>query len=218
MKAFKIMPRLLHKAGDIVLTTKVNYGSWTGRSPESQALADAVIEVCSESEITFSEAIEALSAFQSPFIRDVRLQPSMTMEQATILHPLAESAPPLAGSEFGGPFWEALYERVRRQERPKCPSRQKSSFACRELGQLRNYCNEHKKNKMADKLACEIDIAGCNVAFDVDTSILDAIDGSMTYQTARPHILRYWDQSKSSNPVMEILLQGQYVLGKEVKL
>jgi hypothetical protein len=217
MEAFKIMPRDLHNLGDIVLTTKVNYGSWTGRFPESKALADAVIEVCSESEITFSEAISTITALQSPFIRDVRLPPSMTMEQAAILHPLAESAPPLA-AEFGGTFWEALYERVRHQERPTCPSRQKSSFACRELGQLRDYCNAHKQNQMYDKLACEIDITGCEVAFDVDTSILDAIDGSMTYQTARPHILRYWDQSKTSSPIMEILLQGQYVLGKVVEL
>jgi len=217
MNAFKIMPRHLHNLGDIVLTTQVNYGSWTGRIPESKALADAVIEVCSESEITFAEAITALAKFQSQFDQDVGLPRSMTMKQAAILNPLARLAPPL-DADFGGTFWEALYERVRSQDRPACPSRLLSSFACRELSQLRNYCSVHKQNRMYDKLACEIVITGCDVAFDADTSILDAIDGNMTYQTARPHILSYWDQSKTSSPIMEILLQGQYVLGKVVEL
>lgn len=71
---------------------------------------------------------------------------------------------------------------------------------------------------MGDKLTCAIDISGCPVAFDVDTVILDKVGGDMTYSSARPHVLRYWDQETSSKPIMEVLLQGTVVLGEQIDL
>lgn len=216
MIAYKIMRTRYYKQGSTVLTSDANYGNRTSRFKASQALADAAIEVCSQSEVSFEQMISLLFKLQSP-LGGFHLPPSMTVAQAEKLDPLAQNAEPIEES-FGATFWEALYERVRREERPTCPTRLKSYFASRDLNSLRRYRDEHWGSKMGDKMACEIDVSGCPVAFEADMVILDKVSHDMTFESAKPHVLRYWDQEMSPNPNVEILLQGTVVLGKPAVL
>lgn len=216
MNAFKIMRAKYYKLGSSVQTTNANYGNRTARVRANQGLADEAILVCSESNATFEQMITFLQMLQSP-LAQIKLPPQVTNTHAERLNVLAQLAPPIV-DDFGGTFWESLYERVRQQERPSCPSRVKSYFASRDVDSLRRYRNDHWGDKMGDKMACAIDVSGCTVAFEADMVILDKVDGDMTFETARPHILRYWDQEMSSNPNVEVLLQGTVVLGERITL
>lgn len=217
MTAYKIMRASHYDLGIMVDTTHINYGSRTGRSPSAKALADAAIEVCSQSNITFQQMIDFIHA-QQLRASDLKVPNTITRAQATKLKFLGRSAPSIVKSDFGATFWEALYERIRAEERPGCPSRLKSYFASRDTDSLRLYRDKHWADLMGDKLTCAIDISGCPVAFDVDTAILDRVGDDMTYRSARPQVLRYWDQETSSRPIMEVLLQGTVVLGEQITL
>lgn len=217
MTAYKIMRASHYDLGSLVDTTHINYGSRTGRSHSAKALADAAIEVCSQSNITFHQMIDFICEQQAR-TSDLKVPNAITRAQATTLKFLGRSAPSIVKMDFGATFWEALYERIRTEERPDCPSRLKSYFASRDIDSLRLYRDEHWADLMGDKLTCAIDISGCPVAFDVDTVILDRVGGDMTYRSARPHVLRYWDQETSSRPIMEVLLQGTVVLGEQIAL
>lgn len=216
MNAFKIMRTRHYKLGSVVDTSDANYGNRTGRVRASQGLADTAIEVCSQSDATFEQMINFLQLLSMP-LGSIKLPPNVTSAHAEKLNVLVQLAPPITG-DFGATFWESLYERVRQEERPSCPSRVKSYFASRDLDSLRRYRDEHWPDKMGDKMACTIDVSGCPVAFEADMVILDKIDGDMTYETARQHVLRYWDQEMSPTPNVEVLLQGKVILGAPVSL
>tara|TARA_R110002124_G_scaffold128157_8_gene288579 strand:+ start:4796 stop:5482 length:687 start_codon:yes stop_codon:yes gene_type:complete len=217
MNAYKIMRATHYKLGGLVDTTQHNYGSRTGRNHLEKALAEAAIEVCSQSDITFQQMIDFIHK-QQVRAKGLKVPNTITRAQATRLKFLGRSAPSIVKSGFGATFWEALYERIRTEERPDCPSRLKSYFASRDIDSLRLYRDEHWANRMGDKVTCAIDISRCPVAFDADTAILDEVGAGMTYRSARPNVLRYWDQEKSSRPIMEVLLQGTVVLGEQIDL
>lgn len=217
MSAFKIMRTTHYKLGSVVETSNANYGNRTGRQNSSKALADAAIEMCSQSKVSFQEMIYLIHLLQVGK-RGIDLPSTITRAQATKLKFLGRNAPSIIQTEFGTIFWESLYERIRQEERPACPSRLLSYFGSRDEDSLRRYRDKHWPDKMGDKLSCLIDVSACSVAFDADTVILDDVDDHMTYKTARPHVLRYWDQEQSTAPIMEVLFQGTVVLGEQVQL
>lgn len=219
MTAYKIMRAAHYQLGGLVDTAYINYGSRTGRSPSAKALAEAAIEVCSQSNITFQQMIDFIHG-QQVRAKGLKVPKTITRAQATRLKLLGRSAPSIVPPDFGfgATFWEALYDRIRKEERPDCPSRLESYFASRDIDSLRLYRDEHWADRMSDKVTCEIDISRCPVAFDADAAILDNVGGDMTYRSARPQVLRYWDQEKSSRPIMEVLLQGTVVLGEQIAL
>lgn len=217
MNAYKIMRAAHYKLGSVVETSNANYGNRTGRFEEAKLLADAAVEICAQSKATFQQLIDLIHAHQSSS-SDITLPPSITKAQGTKLKFLARSAPCIVKTDFGTTFWEALYERIRQTERPACPSRLKSYFAARDADALRRYRDKHWSDRMGDKLCCLIDISACPVAFDADTAILDAIHQDMTFKMARLPVLQYWDQERTSDPIMEVLFQGTVVLGEQVQL
>lgn len=216
MIAYKIMRTRHYKEGSTVHTSQVNYGNRISRIKANQELADAAIEICSLSEVSFEQMITLLFNLQNGVSR-LQLPPSITAAQAVKLAPLVQSAPAIQ-NDFGATFWEALYERVRREERSTCPSRLKSYFASRDVDSLRRYRDEHWANKMGDKIICEVDVSECLVAFEADMVILDKVSHGMNFQSAKPHVLRYWDQEMSPKPNLETLLQGTVALGRQISL
>ncbi len=216
MKAYKIMRKKYHEPGATILTKNVQYGNRIRSPRESFALAEAAINVCSHTNATFGQMIDLLL--------DIQMTPSsfglpsnVTRHHAEKLKPLALAAQPIQAA-FGSTFWESLYERVRRDEKPSCPSRMDSYFACRDLETLRRYRDKHWPDKMGDKLVCEVSISDCPVVFEADMVILDEIDGAMNFSSAAPIVRSYWDQKFSKQPILEILLQGSVLLDSEVEI
>lgn len=217
MKAYKIMRKRYHEPGATILTKNVQYGNRIRRPIESLALAEAAIDVCSHSNATFGQMIELLLHLQM-MPGGFHLPPGVRTHDAEKLEPLALAAESILDGAFGSIFWESLYERVRRDEKPSCPSRMDSYFACRDLETLRRYKDKHWLDKMGDKLACEVSISDCPVVFEADMVVLDEIDETMNFSSAAPMVRSYWDQRFSSQPILEILLQGCVELGSEVEI
>ncbi|WP_233317715.1 hypothetical protein [Pseudomonas sp. Au-Pse12] len=217
MNAYKIMRKRYYAQGSTVLTKNAQYGNRIRRSTASLALAEAAIDVCSDTDATFEQIINLLQNLQMTR-GGFHLPPSVRAHHAERLEPLSIEAPSILAGDFGATFWESLYERVRRDEKPSCPSRMDSYFACRDSESLGRYKAKHWLNKMDDKLACEITISDCPVVFEADMVVLDEIDGTMTFASATPQILRYWNQEFTKRPIVEALLQGCVVLGAEVEI
>ncbi|WP_122425546.1 hypothetical protein [Pseudomonas viridiflava] len=217
MNAYKIMRKRYYSPGSTVLTKNVQYGNRIRRSIASLALAEAAIDVCHHTDATFEQMITLLQNLQMTGA-GLHLPPGVRAHHAERLEPLAVEAPSILAGDFGATFWESLYERVRRDERPSCPSRMDSYFACRDLESLGRYKTKHWPQKMNDKMACEITISDCPVVFEADMVVLDDIDGTMTFASATPQVLRYWDQEFTKRPIVEALLQGCVVLGAEVEI
>lgn len=217
MKAYKIMRKRYYAPGATVLTKDAKYGNRIRSSTALLALAEAAVDVCSQTSATFNQMMNLLKNLQmTP--GGFHLPPSVKAHHADRLEPLAIGAPSILAGDFGATFWEALYERIREDRRPSCPSRLDSYFACRDLESLGRYKAKHWSHKMSDKLACEISIADCSVVFEADMVVLDDVDGDMTFASAAPQILRYWDQEFTQRPLIETLLQGCVVLGFEVDI
>lgn len=215
MKAYKIMRKRYYEPGATVATTDINYGNRIRKCSPSQALAESAVDVCSQTNASFGEMIELIYQLQTNPGR-IPLPSSLKPHHAERLEPVAMQAPVITESVFGTAFWETLYDRVRRDERPDCPSRLDSYFVFRDMETLGRFVQTHWPKKMADKVVCEVLLSDCHLTFDADTAILDAVVASMTYHEAAPHIRRYWDQEQTANPMIELLVQGKVALGSEV--
>lgn len=71
---------------------------------------------------------------------------------------------------------------------------------------------------MSDKIVCRIDASDCNVAFEADTTLLDRIGSNYSFTEAFREVRRYFDQERSDDPVMEVLLQGRVKILEEVSV
>lgn len=215
MKGYKIMRQRYYSLGGKVLTQDAQYGNRIRKCEKSLKLAEAAVDVCSYTGIAFGQMIDLLHGLkESP--DDVYLPRGMKTDDVERLKALAENAPSILDGSFGATFWETLYERIRREERPACPSRMDSYFSFQDKTSLRLYKAKHWSDKMGDKLACVIDFSHCYTVFEADMVVLDDIDGDMNFSSAVPQVLRYWDQEFTSQPIVETLLQGCVVLGAEV--
>lgn len=158
-----------------------------------------------------------VQSFQASSLR-TRIPDQIPGATARELLTLSRQSAKVGDGQFSATFWETLYEQVRSTERPNCPTRLKSYFGSKDIHSLSRYRDSHWRDKMGDKVACEINVSACNVVFEADMVVLDRVTEDMNYETARSHILRYWDQEVSDDPNMELLLQGKVVLGQRVNL
>lgn len=217
MLAYKIMRSRHYIQGGKVLTSRASYGNRIFKDKPTTDLIREVIRLSKEHRESFRNILLMLIDLQAN-----KLQPAIPDKipraRAVQLNCLAKAARKIHSDTFSATFWEILYEDTRRIERPKCPTRLKSYFACNDIASLRQYRDAHWSNRMSDKIACEINTKNCKVAFEADMTILDDITEEMNFENARPHILRYWDQEESSTPIVELLLQGSVVLGKQIQI
>jgi hypothetical protein len=87
-------------------------------------------------------------------------------------------------------FWEYLYEKVRQEKFPDCPSRLASYFSFKHPESIEYYQENHRMNGMK----CILDITECHTIFECDMLILDQIDITYSYQKAEEIIRKYWQQ------------------------
>lgn len=217
MHAYKIMQSKHYGPGKSVMTTAAQYGNRMLRCEPTNELIRTVIDTSKRYGIPFLPIILMVIDFQ-----EQNRQPSIPGLIASPLvrklKSLAPIAHPIRDGRFSASFWECLYEQVRSEDRPRCPSRLESYFASKDLKSLSRYRDDNWSNKMEDKIACQINIEACHIAFEADMVILDRVTDDMNFKTARTHILRYWDQEASDQPNIELLLQGSIVLGDRVQL
>jgi len=110
--------------------------------------------------------------------------------------------------ETGPRMWECLYEAIRAHSFPTAPKRLESFFACKDAESVARYRERHGLGE----IVCKIDASGCQTVFEADMTILDNIKPSHNFQHARFEVERYWRQEQSSEPIIEVLLQGKITL------
>jgi hypothetical protein len=208
---YKIMQSRHYKRGSKFNTTKAHYGKRLSTHKPTLELIMAILNHLLRLDVTINDMLIMCLDFQTGRTPH-RCPAALSGPLAAAMIPLAKGAIPIHEAKFSVTFWEALYEAVRSTERPACPSRLDSYFACNDLAALRRYRDSHWGSRMADKAVCQIDIVGCHVRFEADTVILDQVTEVLTYEAAKKEILRYWDQEMSDTPVIELLLQGTVVL------
>ncbi|SPO53199.1 protein of unknown function [Pseudomonas sp. JV551A1] len=217
MLAYKIMRSRYYKPGAKVLTSKANYGKRMFKDQPTTALILSALDLSRQYSLSFQQILWMFLDFQNRSYQP-RIPDKISDTQRRELIALANSSNRILDEKFSATFWETLYEQVRIADRPTCPTRLKSYFASKDIPSLSQYRDKHWGDKMGDKLACEIEIKACKVVFEADMVILDRVTEEMNFESARPHILRYWDQEVSNQPIAELLLQGTVALGKRVQL
>lgn len=217
MIAYKIMRARHYKPGQAFLTAKVNYGKRMLTDKHTAELIRLALAVTEEFGLGFGQVVQMCLDFQSRRLPP-RIPSKLPGAKARELMALSHLAKNVLDDAFSATFWETLYEQVRSAERPNCPTRLNSYFACKDIDSLSRYRDTHWSDRMNDKMACQVDIQGCSVRFEADMVILDRITEDMNYEAARPYILRYWDQEVSDQPIIELLLQGSIVLSDRVRL
>jgi len=199
------------------MTTAVNYGNRMLASKATNDLIRTTIDTSKRYGIPIQPIILMCVDFQSGS-HQPRIPRLIASPRVRELKSLATNAHPITDGIFSASFWEYLYEHVRSADRPACPSRIESYFASKDLTSLARYRDNHWHDKMGDKTACQINIEACQVAFEADMVVLDRVTEEMDFESARAHILKYWDQEMSDEPNIELLLQGTIVLGDKVQL
>lgn len=216
MKGIKIMQAHHYKMGDVIDTTNIKYGNRIRSMQEHGAtrrLINAVISCSSTLGHNFEELLLMCLASQQDKPR--MAVPGLPDLKEKELLKIARTAAPITDTNFSPAFWEALYEQVRKAERPESPSRLNSYFIFKDAETARWYIREHWRISAESKVVCEVDYANCR-SFEADLRILDQIEPDHTFAAARPQILRYFDGAKTPNPKIEILAKGKVVLGEVV--
>ncbi|AKF47637.1 hypothetical protein ACQJ22_09665 [Pseudomonas fragariae (ex Marin et al. 2024)] len=218
MLAYKIMRSIHYEPGKPVMTTAANYGNRMLKSKATNELIRTVIDTSKRYGIPIQPILFMCIDFQKGSDQP-RIPRIVASPRVRELRSLATgSAHSILDGTFSASFWEYLYEHVRSADRPACPSRVESYFASKDLNSLARYRDSHWATKMEDKMVCQINFEACPVVFEADMFVLDRVTDDMNFETARAHILRYWDQEMSFQPNIEMLLQGTIVLGNRVEL
>ena len=155
-------------------------------------------------EITYSELI-ALSDSHELGDSNAVMKKSTLEELVSIIN---EYKSPFCGVLDTLRFWEYLYEAVRKEKFPHCPSRLESYFAFKEKNGL-DYYQEKLYPEKFGVISCTLDTSKCHIKFEGDMAMLDGIDAKYTYPEAERVIQQYWNQELSKSPVIEVLLRGE---------
>lgn len=115
-------------------------------------------------------------------------------------------------SQLSAQFREYLYERVRWAVAPTAPVRRDSIFACPDVDSVRRFRESHPRAGVD----CELKIIELTAYFKADMSIIDQVEGTLSFNEAQKIIERYWRQECNSYPLFELLVQGRFKVGAAI--
>lgn len=109
-------------------------------------------------------------------------------------------------------LWEGIWELVRQKQYPNLPSRLYSAFF---FSDIRLALDFQQQYAQINTILVTSEIASCKIE-QFDMEWITKVPINSTMETALEYADCYWAQKKTSNPVIETLLNGFYIL-KEIR-
>lgn len=122
-------------------------------------------------------------------------------------------------SDDGLRIRETIFERIRRARHPDRLSRLDSVFAFINLKDAREYVEECRRAGdagRANSIICTLRSEAADVSIEYDKNLIDAVENEMQFHEVCELITRYFSGDFTTNPVIEILLQGRVPFGRIV--
>jgi hypothetical protein len=183
------------------------------KRPQPPALVARLLEKDGSSQVDLSDYISGLEGMTVFDIDALRVLRKLTYLSRDFLK---EGYRP--ENELEAWFRESLFERLRSAEFPNAPSRATCFFLFLNLETALAYAREHRTGRPQDHLFCNVKAARTRTAFEADMKIFDQVELKQTFACAAEHIRRYWRQERSEHPMVEVLFQGEALLGEPIRL
>jgi len=112
---------------------------------------------------------------------------------------------------FDNGLWEYLYEQIRETQAPHAPPRSSVVYASPDVENAERFMSSYPS--YGDTI-WTLDVSECESQFAADMTWLNKIQSSDNANNAAILVQSYWKQVASQDPIMEVLLEGEMMVGE----